>query len=324
MTTIERLDPSDDRQFGDFHTAFLASHAEEWDRPYSAVEQRAEFLDGSGYEIPFGLIARDDSGAVVGTGSLFLPQKDNLSLGYLGIGVSPDHRRRGHGSALLAELTDMARAHGRTALMIEARWDAAEESVGNRLFAEATGFRLDLVDAHRVLFLPAEIAEAAVRDGYTIRTWRDGCPEEFLDQYANLLALIVQEAPSGEFPLENEFFDAARIRSDEQLLRQQQRIMQVAVAVSPDGVLAGHTQLVFPETDPENVYQWDTLVLGEHRGHGLGFSLKAAAMVASTDLLAGRRWVHTYNAVANGPMIAVNERLGFRLVAYNGEFIREL
>jgi GNAT superfamily N-acetyltransferase len=324
MTSVEPLDPTDDEQFAAYHAVYVEGHGDEWDRPYNAQEQRAELLDEAPYVDVQGVVARDESGAVVGMGYIEMPQKDNLDLGYIDVVVAPDQRRKGHGSAVLTRLADLARAAGRSALYAEVRWDLGQDGSGHTAFAEATGFRRDLVDAHRVLTLPVELPSAPPRDGYTLRSWRGRCPEEWIDQYANLLSLIVQEAPSGDYPLENEFFDAARVRSDEQLLANQGRVMQVVAAVSPDGVLAGHTQLVFSLSDLRDAYQWDTLVLPEHRGHGLGLSLKMQAMQESADLIEDRHYIHTYNAASNGPMIAVNEKLGYRQVAWLGEYVRDL
>ena len=324
MTTVEPLDPTDDDQFAAYHAAYAAGHAEEWDRPYTAREQRAELLQDAPHVEIHGVLARDESGEVVGMGYIEMPQKDNRDLGYIDVVVRPEHRRRGHGAALLARLDEVAREAGRRTLYVEVRWDIREEGSGHTAFAEAMGFRRDLVDAHRVLTLPATMPTAPPRDGYVLHSWRGPCPDEWIDQYAHLLTLIVQEAPSGDYPLENEFFDRARIRSDEQLLVEQGRVMQVVAAESPDGVLAGHTQLVFSETDPLDVYQWDTLVLAEHRGHGLGLSLKVRAMEEAADLLEGRRYVHTFNAASNGPMIAVNEAMGFRQVGWLGEYVRTI
>jgi GNAT superfamily N-acetyltransferase len=322
VTTVEQLDPADDEQFAAYHSVYVAGHGEEWDRPYTAREQRAELLQDASHVDIQGVLARDDVGTVVGMGYIEMPQEDNVDLGYIDVVVSPEHRRHGHGTAVLTRLDEIARAAGRHTLFAEVRWDVGREASGHTAFAEAMGFRRDLVDAHRVLALPADLPSAPPRDGYALRAWRGPCPEEWIDQYAHLLALIVQEAPSGDYPLENEFFDRTRIRSDEQLLMLQGRVMQVVAAVSPDGVLAGHTQLVFSETDPADAYQWDTLVLPEHRGHGLGLSLKLRAMEEAADLLAARRYVHTFNAASNGPMIAVNERMGFRQVAWLGEYVR--
>lgn len=322
MTSIEQLDPTDDDQFAAYHAVYATGHGEEWDRPYTAREQRAELLQDAPHLDIRGFLARDDSGTAVGMGYIEMPQEDNLDLGYIDVVVLPEHRRRGHGSAVLARLDEVARAAGRRTLFAEVRWDVDQEGSGHTAFADAMGFRRDLVDAHRVLSLPADLPAAPPRDGYTLVSWRGPCPEEWIDQYAHLLTLIVQEAPSGDYPLENEFFDRARIRSDEQLLVEQGRVMQVVAAVSPEGVLAGHTQLVFSETDAQDAYQWDTLVLREHRGHGLGLTLKVHAMLEAADLLESRRYVHTFNAASNGPMMAVNEKMGYRQVGWVGEYVR--
>ena len=324
MTTIEQLDPVDNAQFADFHNSYRAARDDEWDRPYGAREQRVEFLEAGTYVDMVGLIARDDSGNSVGVGIAEMPLKDNLKFAHLELRVVPEHRRLGHGAALLEALVGVSRESSRTTVMAEARWLVGETDSGNTLFAQSQGFHLDLVDAHRVLDLPATMPAAPVSDGYSLRSWRGPCPVEWINQYAVLLSLIAQDAPGGDLKLEKEFFDAGRVRFQEDSLARKGRMMQISVALAPDGSLAGHTQLVFPEADPSDVYQWDTLVLSEHRGHGLGLSLKVHAMEASRDLLAGRLLVHTYNAASNGPMIAVNEALGFRLASNVGEFIRNI
>lgn len=324
MTRIERLDPNDDARFAEFHRVYATAHDGQWDRPYSARELRAMLLDSYGFVTQAGLLGRAADGSPVGVGIVEIPLKDNPELAYLELWVEPQYRRAGHGTAILAALIDAARERGRTTAYAEARWDEAGADRGNCMFAAAQGFHLNLVDAHRVLPLPAAPPDAPARDGYVLRGWRGACPDEWVDEYANLLALITQEAPSGELKLENEFYDAARVRANEDLLARVGRQMHVSVALSPQGALAGHTQLVFSEPPQTDAFQWDTLVLPEHRGHGLGFALKAHAMTAARDLLAGRTYIHTYNAVSNAPMIAVNERLGYRHVANCGEYVRPI
>lgn len=62
----------------------------------------------------------------------------------------------------------------------------------------------------------------------------------------------------------------------------------------------------------EFAFQQDTLVAAEHRGHGLGLRVK----LANLDALAARnpalRRIHTQNAQENGPMLAINDALGYR------------
>lgn len=324
MTTIERVEAGAEAAYRTYYATYLAAMDDEWDRPYSARELKIEQFEDDDYSTTTVLLGRDDDGEPIGVGSVAVPLKDNLHLAYINVHVVPARRREGHGRAIVEEIAEIARDHGRQSILGEARWGVDEEGSANSAFAESLGFTLGLVDAHRVLLLPASLPDAPARDGYVLRTWRGPCPEQWIDQYANLLALITQEAPRGDLELENEFFDAARIRSDEDALLRQGRIMQVSVALGPDGVVAGHTQLVFPSAEQPDVFQYDTLVLGEHRGHGLGMSLKVHTMNAAADLLEGRKFVHTYNAASNKPMIDVNEQLGFRLVANCGEYVREL
>ncbi|MCW2751768.1 MAG: hypothetical protein JWR83_2878 [Aeromicrobium sp.] len=322
MTTIELLDPADDAAFAEFHGVYRSAFTDEWDRPFGPHELRVSLLDDSDFQQVLGYVGRDDAGAPVAVGTVEFTFKDNVDLGFIQIYVAPDRRREGHGTAMESYLADVARERGRTSLMGEARWEFGQTAY--RAFAEARGYHLDLADGHRVLDLPATLPDAPVRDGYTLHDWRERTPDEWIDQYANMVSVFVQEAPMGDHPFENEFYDAARVRADEQRLIDQGRIMQVVAAVSPEGELAGHTQLVFPAADPGDVYQWATLVLPAHRGHGLGLSLKVAAMEAAADLLEGRQYVHTGNALSNEPMIAVNDAMGYRLVAYSGEFVRSL
>lgn len=161
-----------------------------------------------------------------------------------------------------------------------------------------------------------------VAPGYALETWRGACPDRWIDEYAELRRILTSEAPSGDAGLEDEHWDAARVRKDEADLERAGREMQIVVARAADGSLAGHTQLAFAQGD--EVFQWDTLVRREHRGHGLGLGLKIRAMQVSSDLLEGRRRITTYNAASNVHMIAVNEALGFRQTAWLGEYVRPI
>ena len=58
-------------------------------------------------------------------------------------------------------------------------------------------------------------------------------------------------------------------------------------------------------------YQQDTLVMREHRGHGLGLRMKAAGTLALMEGSPATTSVRTWNADDNAPMLAVNHALGF-------------
>jgi GNAT superfamily N-acetyltransferase len=202
-----------------------------------------------------------------------------------------------------------------------------EEPRPGEAFASRWGLTNRLADLHRVLDLPVpaerlqQLAEqtAPYASGYRMVQWTT-CPPEYVDEYCHLRSSIVSEAPMGEMEMDDEAWDEKRLRTDEDLLQQMQRTGYTTAAVAADGRLAGHTQLVVPGTEPGRIYQWDTLVLPEHRGHRLGLALKAANLGWVQAQHPDRTQVHTYNAADNDPMGSVNDALGFRAVELMGEW----
>jgi GNAT superfamily N-acetyltransferase len=77
------------------------------------------------------------------------------------------------------------------------------------------------------------------------------------------------------------------------------------------------TEIAVPLGAPESSWQHDTLVIREHRGHGLGFATKVVNLAAVTAAYPAIRTISTWNAAENEHMIAVNEALGFEVVAHS-------
>lgn len=322
MTQIERVDLNDDKAFAVLHDVYARALDRDVDQPYSAREKRVGMRPDE-YVDKVVLLARDDDGTPVAGGTAELPLRDNTRFVYLDVFTVPEQRRRGHGVAVIEALEEIGRDAGRSILYGEAVWELDAVDPGSQAFSEAVGFGLDLMDAMRELALPATLPPLEVADGYTIHSWRGACPEEWVQGYVDVRQLINEEAPGGDAELENEFWDVARSRTEEALWDAQGRTPQVSIAVSDDGEVVGHTQLLFP-ADSDEVYQWDTLVLPTHRGHGLGLALKVTTMQEAADLLEGRRRIITYNAAGNEPMIRVNEALGFVQTAWCAEYVKEL
>lgn len=322
MSTVHPVDLADESAFEEFYDVYARSYPRPFDGPWLAIEKRVNLTDDE-YGVKIAVVARDDAGTAIGGGSVVMPLQDNREFAFLDLFVLPDHRRRGVGGLLLDALLEEGRSRQRTTALVEPSWAVDEDGDAGRWFVETHGFELDIMDAVRELSLPAQLPPLDVDAGYALETWRGPCPDEWIDEYADLRRILTEEAPSGDVGLENEYWDAARVRKDEADLDRVGRQMQVVVARAASGELAGHTQLAFP-SDGIEVYQWDTLVRPAHRGHGLGLALKIRAMQASDDLLAGRRRVTTWNAASNIHMIAVNERLGFRQTAWAGEYVRAI
>ena len=92
----------------------------------------------------------------------------------------------------------------------------------------------------------------------------------------------------------------------------QQRIaVATAARERSSGRLVAYSDLAWTRHDPENAFQWDTLVLREHRGHRLGALVKVAKLERLLAEAPDARRVHTWNADENTHMVAINAAMGF-------------
>jgi GNAT superfamily N-acetyltransferase len=272
----------------------------------------------------------DDDTHVVGAGRVFLPLLDNKGLVQFEIAVAPGARRRGHGTALLRAVRDLAAEHGRTLLQtdLDRTFEQPAQQWPGSAFANARGFRLGLEDVRRDLQLPTDpeyLAELERRalphaSGYRISTWFGRTPAEDRARMATLMARMSTDAPLGDLTYEPEAWDADRVAEREEHLAALGSEWWTAVAVAPDGTWAGYTQLHRSAHAPERLEQEDTLVLREHRGRRLGLLLKLATLRRAEQQWPEAKFVTTWNAASNGPMIAVNEALGFRAVEASEEW----
>lgn len=319
--SIEVLDPADHGSFTDFFEVYRRSNEREIDQPWSADEVQV-LLVGDEYQRTDVLILREGETAVA-VALAEMPERDNVDTAYVEVWVPPELRRRGYGTALLERMELRVAEDGREQILTETLRPITDDTASGREFMIARGYAPDTTNVQRELPLPVEPAPADPLDGYTLVAWRSAPPPQWREEYARLRALLNQEAPSGETQLENEYWDPDRLLHEVDQWKRQHRTGQTVVAVAPDGHLAGHTQLLFPAASPE-VYQWDTLVLPEHRGHGLGLALKRQAMHEAADLLEGRRRILTWNDAQNDHMIAVNEALGYRATAWADQWVKHL
>jgi GNAT superfamily N-acetyltransferase len=335
---VERVDPHDAAAFDTFYDTYVAAEraaGPEVASPWMREEYRL-LVQASATRHWIGAFAGRIDGEVVAAGLLRLPLLDNLSSADAMVHVHPDHRRRGHGSALLAALEREARGRGRTLLNAEAAWsyDAGPAGRGEPgpEFARRAGFTLGLPDVKRRCALPVPealldelAAEAApYHAAYELRSWVGRVPDDLVEGWARLTSTLMTEAPTGEVEREAEAIDPGTVREAEAIQARQGRTKYNTVALDGEGDLVAYTDLATTVHEPGRAYQWGTLVRRDARGHRLGMAVK----VANHRLLQQERpditAVTTYNAEVNSHMIAVNERLGFVPVARLGEFQKRL
>ncbi len=306
-------------EFGERHTMYSAAEVRE--RSRTVTDRRFLLL---------AVLAGDE---VVAEGNLHLPVKDNLHFTAAWLSVRPAWRRRGIGTALLAELERRAVEEGRSTMCVEA--DVAAGGAAADVFAPLRGYEPALVSLRCDLELPAGdldplLAPLEADAGphaaeYDLLTWWDAVPPEWLEQRAVLSGRMSTDAPMGEVDAQEESWDAERVRETFAAARAMGRRVVETVAVHrASGSAVAFTTLAVAEHTPDVAYQWDTLVLAEHRGHRLGQLVKAVNLRAMRAELPAVARVVTWNAEVNEPMLRVNRELGYQVVGVHTEWQKTL
>jgi GNAT superfamily N-acetyltransferase len=274
-----------------------------------------------------GLWLARDGDEVAGWVIADLPHHENLDLAGVRGTVHPAYRRRGLGTRLLDAALAFVSEQGRTSVHSGAY--AGSDGVG---FLEAQGFSTDGQHPYaiRVLDLHAgrtwdrlydEAAPAA--NDYELLHTVGPTPDELVDGLVGLYdAMNDAPADDGSEPMT---WSADRIRTyDEQMARRRETVHRVLARHVPSGDLAGMSVVCVDEFAPSVAFQEDTSVVRTHRGHRLGLLMKTDMLRRLGEQRPEISSVLTWNAVDNHHMIAVNERLGCRVVAQHVGYRRTL
>ena len=330
---ITRLDPDDDRQWAAHHRATAESVLSRG--PFAdlsdAVSMRALHLYPGNFEQVLAWSAHLD-GEVVGTAVARLPTADNRTMAMLDVQVIPRARGDGVGTALLTAVETEAAERGRVTLLMEVPrpLEGPASGVPGVRFARRHGFSRAQTEVHYVLRSPVHDAVLdhlqaevdAAHGGYRLVSWAGRCPEDLVAGFCALEAAFVSEAPLGDLAVESEVWPPDRLRQfEDRAVRRGMRLF-TTVALAGGGAVVGNTRLVVDRALRRGIDQGGTLVLPEHRGHRLGLAMKLANQRLLQRDHPVPALVHTYNAEENGPMIAVNRRLGFQPVELTDEWQR--
>lgn len=234
------------------------------------------------------------------------------------VGVLPEERRRGLGTALLHRVLEMARREAKRLIFLDGdsfvpASNAFLERLGGRHGITEAINNLALIDLdHAQMRSWIEQGEASAGD-YVLLDWRNEIPEEHFDRFVDLLH-VMNTAPTEDLDIEDFVLTPEQLRHYEaaRVARGQQRWTRVAQHRA-SGDFAGYTELFSDPADPAILYQGDTAVYPAHRGHGLGRWLKAANILGVLDDTPDATSVRTGNAGSNEHMLAINHAMGFKL-----------
>ncbi|PSK99124.1 acetyltransferase (GNAT) family protein [Haloactinopolyspora alba] len=330
---IRTVDITADADFGAWFGAHDAALRHDFpDGPGWREHEARVFYEPSTVFDTLLLLAEDDAGDVVGTAAMELPLKDNLSMAQIVVAVPAPARRQGIGTAVLEAAEREAAQRSRTRLMADIDVPSGLQGSSGTRFAERHGYTRRIVEilrAQRPPFDPDHLDELERNAlphaaGYRVVTWQGAVPDEYVAEFARLNERMSTDAPTGELDYEKEAWDERRIRVREERITRMRRGVWAAVAVAPDGTLAGQTELQLSHDDDSAAYQEETIVDPRHRGHRLGLLLKIANLRELLRLRPGVQKIWTWNADTNSHMVAVNEALGYTVAGWMGGYQRDL
>lgn len=334
MLSIHEVDPDDAESMTAY--AEISRVSESFENPnatpWSLEEQREQLRNTVSTEFVQGYLGHLDDKPVA-NGMVGLNTVDNKDKAWVFVNVLPEHRNAGLGSQLLDHCLERATKAGSTTAVTAADYpfDAGDDHPYRR-FLLGRSFRFVQADVHRMLDLPADEerlarleAEAAPHHtAYTFLEFEGLPPDDIRADYCVLVNQIIVDAPSGDLEYEAGADTPQTLVEREVRNQAAGRTTYVSVALDADGVAVAHNVLQVPATDPGKIFNQDTFVLREHRGHRLGLVTKLRNLRQVVARHPDRKAVHTWNAESNAPMIAVNEVMGFRPATYGGEFARDL
>ncbi|MCA2217706.1 GNAT family N-acetyltransferase [Jidongwangia harbinensis] len=214
--------------------------------------------------------------------------------------VSPRHRGRGLGTALFAAVRA---AHPHTAL----KGITVAGGPGERFAA-----RLGATVLLRLVVLAQDLAGLPVPGEPPPGTvfWTGGAPDDLVDSYAAAYRSLA-DAPGAGHQLADLHYDRDRIRRWEREVRTGGHDLWVCAVVEDRTVVAFTEVEVGPEPAAS---QHSTVVLPGHRRRGLGTAVKLALAARLRAARPDLTTVTTTVSAANTPMLALNERAGYRVV----------
>jgi GNAT superfamily N-acetyltransferase len=241
----------------------------------------------------------------------------NDHLGWVQIGVLPQHRRNGIGRTLATKALELVVAGGRTSIT----FDTVNTVPAGIAFAEAVGAdpalreHVSVVDTSDLDWSMLEAwLEAGPRraPGYDLISWEDDIPEEFYSELARLFRIGEEDMPLDDLDFRPMVESADTVKERLERTRGVVRRVTAVVRHRESGRLVGFSELVVTGQNTATLQTTLTVVDRNHRGSAIGKWVKSGAILQALRRFPEAERIVTDNAASNAPMLGINELIGFR------------
>lgn len=243
-----------------------------------------------------------------------MTSEDEPETTWIFIWVHPEYQDNGIGSALIVAAE--ADSPSTTTRFVTSAYRPTVENIAalEKRFLNPLGYTVATTETVVELDLQAaDLPPIPAVEGYTISTHLNGVPVRYRAQVGQIKGLVDAEAPNGELGWSETAVSPAEYASEIDRWVAQGSAAVESIAVTENDDVAAWTCLVSAVTDERPADIEGTLVLREHRGHGLGAAVKLASLYEAKKLEAVSR-VRTSSDDQNTWMRSINTGLGFKPV----------
>jgi GNAT superfamily N-acetyltransferase len=236
------------------------------------------------------------------------------------IGVIKTHQRFGLGTALLRTLAAFMTTHDQRTLSINARSDAGHAfltKVGaqQKLLNLRNKLSLDCVDWERMTQWRTAIDGIEPHLVWEIHEGRVPF-ERWATLYEPLNTLLSQMPTDGlnQTPIRYEEAGVRAWYADLDRTGGKHHLVLLKDSASQNARLIAVSNGYWDSRTPEWIAQQLTSVVEQLRGLGIAKAVKARMVELIRDSQPNVKYISTYNAQSNKPMLAINQQMGFTLV----------
>lgn len=249
--------------------------------------------------------------------------EDQKHVAFADMFLLEDYRRRGYGTEILRELIQNLQAIGNITIAQcdtnIADGEKFAEAFGGSIAIRAVSNRLYAKDIDWAMLEDwyAETSDLATTNNVTMEHFEGLINEDDLEQYAKFYTEVMNQQPFEELEGVENTFTPDLMRQNEERLAKTGTIHVTKIAREADGTISGMTEFFYNPANPHKLEQGLTGVQQNYRGRKLGKWLKAAMMLHIRDTYPELQFINTTNANSNAPMLAINNKLGFKLYKQN-------